>query len=213
MWYNTNTCFSCVDYAALERDVLTSIYEREEAVNNREIAAVLFNICSMLSAADGNPYRVRAYRRAARNILRARHSIAERARNKEPLGIPFLGPRLTKTITKLALEGTCDVYADLLGDLPTAEQALMHVPGIGLKLAQRVTKDLKTNDADELVQRAAAAGLQRVWGIGPKRAKLIVDTLKQQPAAPVDSPFVRDGNVIYVQENFWNADREERQAA
>lgn len=182
-------------------------------MNNREIAATLFNICSMLTATHGNPYRIRAYRRAARNILRARHSLADRARAGQPLGIPFLGKRLTETITKLALDDHCDVYDALVGELPMAEQALMHVPGIGPKLAHRVATDLNTADAEALIQRAATAGLQRVWGIGPKRARTIVESLAHAPQMETDTPFVRDGNVIYVQESFWNAEREQKKAA
>lgn len=177
-------------------------------MTNREIAAILFNISSLLTAQNGNPYRIRAYRRAARNLLRARYSVAERARNEQPLGIPFLGERLTKTITKLALDGTSDVYEELVGELPTGQQRLLHVPGIGPKLAERITKDLKADDAEELIQRAAVAGLQKVWGIGPKRAQLIVKELHTAPE-PADTPFVRDGNVIYVQESFWNAERKQ----
>ncbi len=179
-------------------------------MNNREIAAILFNICAMLTEQHGNPYRIRAYRRAARNILRARHSLAERARNNQALGIPFLGTRLTKTITKLALDGTCDVYEELLGELPTAEQTLMHVPGIGPKLAQRIAKDLKATAAEEVIERAAAAGLQKVWGIGPKRARTIITNLAKSSAVAAveqDTPYVRDGNVLYVQESFWHAER------
>lgn len=183
-------------------------------MNNREIAAVLFNISTLLRAQHGNPYRIRAYRRAARNILRARHQIADRARADEPLGIPFLGPRLTQTITQLARDGRCDVYDELLGDLPTAEQRLLHIPGIGPALAQRITRDLKTDDANELIKRAASHGLRRVWGVGPKRAQTIVSHLTQDDASASEGrPFVRDGNIIYVQESFWHEERERRQAA
>lgn len=183
-------------------------------MTNREIAAVLFNISALLKAQDGNPYRIRAYRRAARNILRARHSLAERAQNEQPLGIPLLGARLTKTITSLARNGVSEVYDELVGELPTAQQALLHVPGIGPTLATRITRDFKTEDAEELIERAALVGLQRVWGVGPKRARTIVGALAQarqeQGAAQGDAPVYREGNVIYVQESFWNAEREER---
>lgn len=179
-------------------------------MTNREIAAILFNICTLLKAQNGNPYRIRAYRRAARNILRARHSIAERARAGQPLGLPLLGKRLTQTITKLALNGTAEVYDELVGELPAAQQTLLHVPGIGPKLAERITLDLKATEASELIERAAAAGLQKVWGIGPKRARAIVSSLAEAVDLPADFntvPVYREGNVIYVQESFWNAER------
>ena len=172
-------------------------------MTNREIAAVLFNISTLLAEQRGNPYRIRAYRRAARNVLRARYSIAERAAAGEPLGIPFLGKRLTAKITQMATEGRCDFYDELCGDLPDAEQTLLKIPGIGPKLAERVARDLHASDADELMMRAASRGLQRVWGIGPKRAAAILGSMKEQK--PESGPAtVRDGNVIYVQESFWN---------
>jgi DNA polymerase/3'-5' exonuclease PolX len=172
-------------------------------MTNREIAGVLFNISTILSEHRGNPYRIRAYRKAARNILRARHSLAERAAAGEPLGIPFLGKRLTTKITQLAKDGRSDFYDELCSDLPPAEQALLKVPGIGPKLAQRVAKDLRADD--DLLRRAATVGLQQVWGIGPKRAAAILKGLAiETPADQSGQPtVVRDGNVLYVQERLW----------
>src|SRR5918997_2637788 len=112
-------------------------------MDNREIAAVLFNISTILSEHQGNPFRIRAYRRAARSILRAPYALKDRAAAGKPLGIPFLGKRLTAKITQMAAEGRCDFYDELCGDLPGSEQALLKVPGIGPKLAGRVTRDLR----------------------------------------------------------------------
>lgn len=172
-------------------------------MTNREIAGVLFNISTILNEHHANPYRVRAYRNAARNILRARHSLAERAAAGAALGIPFLGKRLTNKITQLALEGRSDYYDELCGDLPPAEQALLQVPGIGPKLAQRVAKDLHADN--DLLHRAASVGLQQVWGIGPKRAAAILKGLAIEPPVvnSTQPAVVRDGNVLYVQERLW----------
>jgi len=186
-------------------------------MTNREIAAILFNICALLKAQHGNPYRMRAYRRAARNLLRAQHSVAERAKAGEPLGIPQLGPRLTKTIARLALDGRADVYDELVGELPTAQQTLLQVPGIGPLLAQRITHDLGTDESEELIRRAAVVGLQRVWGIGPKRAGAIVAALDEhageEAGESLAQPVFRDGNVLYVQESFWNGERDTQKPA
>jgi DNA polymerase/3'-5' exonuclease PolX len=172
-------------------------------MTNQEIAAILFNIATLLKQQDANPYRIRAYRRAARNVLRAQHSLTERARAGQPLGIPGLGPRLTKTVMQLALEGRCDVYDEVTGELPSAQQGLLRIPGIGPTLAQRIAQDLGAEAADDILQCAASAGLQRTWGIGPKRAQAIMEHLASvvQPAAP---QVIRDGNIIYVQESLWN---------
>lgn len=177
-------------------------------MTNREIAAVLFNISTLLAEQKANPYRIRAYRRAARNILRARSSLADRVAAGKPLGIPLLGKRLTAKITQLAADGRCDFYDELCGDLPGAEQALLKVPGIGPLLAQRIAKDLGATEADELLRRAASQGLQKVWGIGPKRAATILQNIRHDQPATMQTA-VRDGNVIYVQESLWNAERKQ----
>jgi DNA polymerase (family 10) len=147
-------------------------------MTNREIAAVLFNISAILSAQHGNPYRIRAYRRAARNLLRLRYPIAERAAAGKPLGIPRLGKSLTQKISTLATEGALPFYDELCAELPQEEQALLKVPGLGPTIAARIHRDLGATDADSLRRAAAAGKLQRVWGVGPKRTAAILDTLR-----------------------------------
>lgn len=180
-------------------------------MKNREIAAILFNISTLLREQESNPYRIRAYRRAARNILRLPYELADRVRADLPLGIPLLGARLTRTITQLASDGRCDVYDELLGDLSSAEQRLLHVPGIGPKLAQRITKEFGTSDVDELVRQAMRRGLLQIWGIGPKRSDLIVRELVRPvpPATPSAVSAKKPDNVIYLQESFWDAERKQ----
>lgn len=174
-------------------------------MTNREIAQLLFNISTILADANGNPYRIRAYRRAARNLLRAQHQVAPRAVAGEHLGIPFLGKRLTQKITELALSGASAFYDELCGTLPTAHQALLHVPGIGPRLAERIASGFHTDEATALMEQAARVGLQNIPGIGPKRAALIMRNFAA--AAPTLAPHItRVGNVLYVQENLWKGE-------
>src|SRR4051812_11078988 len=104
-------------------------------MNNREIAAILFNISKLLKRDHANTYRVRAYRRAARNLLRTRHSVAERAAAGQPLDIPQLGPSLTAKITVLAKDGRLPFYEELCAAQPPVQHALLLLPGFGPKLA------------------------------------------------------------------------------
>jgi DNA polymerase (family 10) len=146
-------------------------------MTNREIAAVLFNISTILSSQQGNPYRIRAYRRAARNILRQRESLAARVAAGQPLGIPRLGKSLTMKISTLASKDALPFYEQLCDELPPEERALMHVPGLGPTIAARIHRDLGPTDAESLRRAAATGKLQRDWGIGPKRTAAILDSL------------------------------------
>jgi DNA polymerase/3'-5' exonuclease PolX len=149
-------------------------------MTNRDIAAVLFNISAILSAQHGNPYRIQAYRRAARNVLRLREPIAARIADGRPLGIPGLGKSLTAKISALAVEGRLPFYEQLCAELPATQQTLLKVPGLGPTIAARIHRDLGAADTDGLRRAAATGALQRVWGIGPKRTAAILDTIGGQ---------------------------------
>ena len=146
-------------------------------MTNREIAAVLFNISTILSSQHGNPYRIRAYRQAARNLLRAREPVAARVAAGRPLGIPRLGKSLTAKISALALKDALPFYEELCSTLPPEERTLLQVPGLGPTIAARIHRDLGPTDADSLRRAAATGKLQKVWGIGPKRTAAILDAL------------------------------------
>lgn len=146
-------------------------------MTNREIAAVLFNISTILRRQEANPYRIRAYRRAAYALLRMRRPVAERAAAGQPLGITRLGASLRAKITALALEGRLPFYDELCATLPPDEARLLRVPGIGPTIAARIHHDLGPTDPASLRRAAASGALQRVWGIGPRRAAVILSAL------------------------------------
>jgi DNA polymerase/3'-5' exonuclease PolX len=148
-------------------------------MTNRELAAVLFNISTILSTQNGNPYRIRAYRRAARNLLRIREPIAQRVAAGKPLGLPRLGKSLTAKISTLASKDALMFYEELCNELPPEERTLLKlkVPGLGPTIAARIHRDLGPTDAASLRRAAATGKLQRVWGIGPKRVAAILDAV------------------------------------
>lgn len=146
-------------------------------MTNREIAAVLFNISTILLNQNGNPYRIRAYRRAARNLLRMRQPVADRIAQGKSLGLPRLGKSLTAKITELATKDSLSFYDELCEELPEDERMLVKVPGLGPTIAARIHKDLGTTDAESLRRAAATGMLQKVWGVGPRRVAAILDTI------------------------------------
>lgn len=148
-------------------------------MTNREIAAVLFNISTILATQNGNPYRIRAYRRAARNLLRIRHSVADRVAAGQPLGLFGLGKSLTAKISTLAAKDALAFYEALCDELPPEESALLklNIRGLGPTIAARIHRDLGATDPNSLRKAAATGRLQKVWGVGPKRTAALLDAM------------------------------------
>jgi DNA polymerase/3'-5' exonuclease PolX len=146
-------------------------------MENREIAAVLFNISTILRRQRGNPYRIRAYRRAALGLLRMRQPVADRVAAGQPIGLPRLGRSLSAKIGALAREGSLPFYDELVASLPPDEARLLRVPGIGPTIAARIHRDLGPTDPASLRAAAASGRLRLVWGVGPRRAAAILNTI------------------------------------
>jgi DNA polymerase (family 10) len=157
-------------------------------VTNREIALTLFNIATLLEMAEANPYRVRAYRQAARVLLAlplqlSALSLEERKRLK----IPRIGKRLSAKIAELIEGGRMAFYEDLIADQHPAVQALMTVEGVGPKTASRLFADLHITTPAELLVAAQRGQVRQLWGFAERReqalARAAAEVVNQAEAA------------------------------
>ena len=141
-------------------------------VTNRDMAATLFNIATLLRDRQDSPYRIRAYERGARALLARRDQIAEalRAADKAlPHRKGILGERVQRRLKELAETGRMSTLDALCADLPPHIGALMEASGVGPRLAERLHDTLGVGTADELARAARSGRARQVWGVGPKR--------------------------------------------
>lgn len=161
------------------------------AITNRQIAEVLSSIANILEAQNGNPYRVQAYRNAARGVLDLTEAVSELLERGETLPIPGLGQRLRRRITELVETGTMTFYSDLsLQSLPRGVRLLMAIPFIGIHTAIRLYEGLGIDTPEKLWTAATQQRIQQLPGFGPRsEARLkeaVAHLLKQRTGAPLD---------------------------
>lgn len=146
-------------------------------MNNREMAALLFNIATVLrSQGNVNPFRTAAYERGARALMGLADEAAQVLETEE--AVPFrrrqhIGSKLQAKIREMAKTGALEQYARMLGDLPPHIASLMDVPGVGPKTAEHVHQALGLETAADLVRAARDGRLRTVWGFGPRRTEAI----------------------------------------
>lgn len=142
-------------------------------MTNRDMAATLFNIATLLRDRQDNPYRIRAYENGARAILARRDQIADALREADktlPHRKGVLGERVQRKLKELAETGRMDYVAELCADLPPHIGALMEAPGVGPRLAERLHEGLGVETAADLARAARSGRASQVWGVGPVRA-------------------------------------------
>ncbi len=138
-------------------------------VTNRQIAEALSSIADLLEYQNSNPYRIQAYRNAARGVLELKEPAAAIIARGEKLPVPGLGRRLQFRIAELVHTGTMTFYNDLcLQSLPPAVRRLMAVEHVGPHIAVRLYEELSIDTPEKLWWAAHQQRIRKLHGFGPR---------------------------------------------
>lgn len=138
-------------------------------IHNADITAIFEEIADLLEIQAANPFRIRAYRNAARTLGELPHEagmLLEKGDNLTRL--PGIGDDLANKIREIVNTGTCGLLQRLRKELPPAVTELLHIPGLGPKRVKVLYHDLDVQTVEQLY-RAARDGLIRALpGFGEK---------------------------------------------
>jgi DNA polymerase (family 10) len=169
------------------------ISKRKEAkvpVTNSDIAEILERIAELLELEGANPFRIRAYRNAARTVTGLPHSVASMLTEGADLSeLPGIGKDLAAKITEIAETGHLRFLEEIEGRTPPGLAKLLGVPGLGPKRVQALYTALGIDDLDKLAAAAQAGKLRRLAGFGAKSEKKILDALRKRGAEEHRMPW------------------------
>lgn len=145
-------------------------------VYNAEIAAVFDEIADLLEIEDANPFRIRAYRNAARMLGELGRSVQSMVAGGMDLDrLPGVGPDLAGKITEVVATGTCALLERLRKEVPPAVTELLKIPGLGPKRVRALYRELDVQTLEQLHRAALDGRIHTVHGFGPKTEKQILD--------------------------------------
>ncbi len=145
--------------------------EAEEAivprVTNRQIAEVLASIADVIESQQGNPYRIQAYRNAARGILDLPEQAAAIIARGEALPVAGLGQRLRTRIKEFVELGTFTFQNGLsLPTLPQGVRLLLSLEHVGPYTAIRLNEELGIDSVEKLYHAAQQQKIRHLPGFG-----------------------------------------------
>ncbi len=148
-------------------------------MQNGEIAAQFDELAELLEIQGANPFRVRAYRNAARAILDSTDSIAAAASDLAKLrAIPGVGEDLAKKIQVLVQTGSIPQLAELREQVPAGVVAMLRVPGLGPKKVFALFQEHGIRSLDELRLAAEQNRIAGIKGFGKKTQDAILKGLE-----------------------------------
>jgi DNA polymerase (family 10) len=153
-------------------------------MNNAEIAAVFDEVADLLEFKGANPFRVRAYRNAARQILSLTEPLTAVAADpdRKLTEIEGIGNDLAEKIGILLETGDLPMRQELLAEVPHTVLTLMRIPGLGPKKAAVLFKELNVKTLEELREACQANRVQTLKGFGKKTEESILKGLEQAVA-------------------------------
>src|SRR5512135_996799 len=99
-------------------------------IHNHDVAEIFEKVADLLEIEGANPFRVRAYRNAARVVGSLTQSLADLAARGEDLtGLPGVGQDLAGKITEIVKTGDLGLLKELEARTPPALVLLMNVAG------------------------------------------------------------------------------------
>jgi DNA polymerase (family 10) len=149
-------------------------------VHNAEIAAMFDQAAELLEIKGDNPFRTRAYRRAARLIEGLPKSVASLLKAGQDLSeLPGIGKDLAGKIAAIAATGKFDLLDSLKRQLPGELGEIAALPGLGPKRVKLLYDQLRIRSIEDLRRATKAGRLRELRGFGPKsEAKLLAALAK-----------------------------------
>ncbi len=149
---------------------------------NLDMARIFDEIADILEVKGENPFRIRAYRRAARTIetlVQDLKVIAERGGVSELKKIPGVGEGIAKKIVEIAKTGDCKKHRELMQEVPPGLLELLAIPRIGPKTIAKLYEELEIKSVEELEEAAKAHKLEALPGLGAKVEENILKGIEQ----------------------------------
>ena len=181
--------------------------------DNQAIAEKLLELADLLEQQHANPYRVNAYRRAARTVAGHDQPLADLAEREGIEGLdrlPGIGRSIALAIQEMLRTGRWMQLERLRGALDP-EQVFQSIPGIGPGLARSIHETLEIETLHELELAAHDGRLEQVPGLGRRRARMVAAALAQmlqrRPSLPPGRAAEPDVGLIL------DVDREYRENA
>jgi DNA polymerase (family 10) len=144
-------------------------------MQNTDIARQLDEVADLLEISAANPFKVRAYRNAARTVRDYPDPLAELVTGGgfDLTNLPGVGGGIAKEITALVGTGALPQREQLVAEVPPGLLDLLRIPGLGPKRVKLFHDKLKVTTVADLRRALESGQIAGLGGFGPKMLEKI----------------------------------------
>ncbi len=145
---------------------------------NDAAAETLQELADLVAISGGDPYRVRAYEKAARSVAGYPFDLDSLDR-KGLMAIPAVGEHIADKLLELRQVGHIAALEELHAQLPAGLRALLGIPGLGPKRAHQVHVELGISSMPELLAALHDERLRHLKGWGENSERNLARAIRR----------------------------------
>ncbi|MBI3928283.1 MAG: DNA polymerase/3'-5' exonuclease PolX [Armatimonadetes bacterium] len=161
------------------------------ALENQRAAQIFTEIAEFLELKGENPFKIRAYQRAARAFNGMDRSLAELHASGELLSVPGVGKNIADKVAQLLDEGRVELHERLAAEFPPQLLDLMDIPGLGPKKAATLYRELRISSVPELEQALREGRIRALKGFGARSETNLLEGIRRHKTADRRLPLGR----------------------
>jgi len=147
-------------------------------MKNKEIAEVFRQVAQLLEIKGDNPYRIRAYEKAAQTIEALGVDVEELAKKDKLTSIPGIGADLASKIQEILRTNTLSLLEELKKEIPPALLTFLQIPSLGPKKVKAIYDKFGITSLEELEKLCLEHKIARLSGFGLKTEENILKGIK-----------------------------------
>ncbi len=153
--------------------------EKTLALLNDDVAQIFERIADLLEIEEENPFRVRAYRNAARVVRDLPKEVrAMVGEGYDLTELPGIGADLAGKIREIVTTGECTMLHELEQKTPPALATLLKIPALGPKRVRALYDGLGVQSVDELAEMAKSGEIHQLPGFGELTEQRILRSIE-----------------------------------
>ncbi|MGA8240156.1 MAG: DNA polymerase/3'-5' exonuclease PolX [Desulfobacterales bacterium] len=159
-------------------------------IQNRDIADIFTKVADFLEIEGANPFRVRAYRNAARTVAGLAQSISELiAAESDLTQLSGIGKELDEKIREIVHTGRLAKLEELENRLPAGLHQVLKIPGLGPRKVKVLYHALNIKGLDDLKKAAREGRVRTLEGFGRKTEEGILKNIDRLSHSEIRTPW------------------------
>jgi DNA polymerase (family X) len=149
----------------------------KDFMDKKSVAQVLEQIAAFLELKGENPFRIRAFRTAAKALVAFPGDLKQSLKDGSLAGAKGIGPGTLQIVRELVSTGRASMLEELRSQIPSGLLEMLEISGLGVAKIRQIHEVLGIDSLPELEAAAQDGRLSKLPRFGPRTSENILKSI------------------------------------